>query len=161
VDERSVAFDAEAGTATAGYTYRDATAGEVALAFSARKVQMLAAVDAAFKAKRSGGTSITVGQATIPVATIHDAVVELTRAKVVMGAEGSMGVVNRAKIPVTLTPAGADAMLAAIDAHVAACQQTEHDLYVAIAAAENNAALDLVDIDAGTVDGEGGWPANG
>jgi hypothetical protein len=43
--------------------------------------------------------------------------------------------------------------------HVQACFTREKALHAAVTAAETTAALALVDPQAGTIDGAGGWPA--
>lgn len=50
-------------------------------------------------------------------------------------------------------------MLEAIDEHVAGCEATQNALVTAILGAADDDVLDLVDVEAGTVDGAGGWPA--
>jgi hypothetical protein len=164
VDERSVAFDAEAGTATAEYTYRDATVGEATAALAARKAAMVAAARARYTEIADGGATVTVAPGvTIAVATQALPTIKLMRAVAHMTAAelSSMGVVTSAGAPVDLTPALAALMLSAIDIHVAACEACQNALVTAIAAAADDAALDLIDIDAGTVEDDGGWPANG
>lgn len=61
--------------------------------------------------------------------------------------------------PIDLPDAAtAGAVIAACRAHYLACSAVERALYDAIAAAADHGALDLIDVEAGTVDGGGGWP---
>lgn len=133
-----------------------------------RKAELLAAAKARYAAIANGGTTATIAPGvTIAVATAAEPVVKLMRAVAHMDAEqlSSMAVVTTAGAPVDLTPAIAEAMLEAIDSHVADCEACQNDLVTAILAVADDAeptaghdALDLVDTHAGTVDGEGGWP---
>jgi hypothetical protein len=126
-----------------------------------RKVEMKAAARARYGEIADGGTTATISEGvTIPVATSTAPALRLMRGKEHMTAAdiASMPVVTSAGTPVTLTPAIAGVMLAAIDGHVAACEACQNALVTAINAAETHAALDLVDVQAGTVDGTGGWP---
>lgn len=147
--------DFEAGTVAANYS-------AVAIPLADRRSQMLAAAKARYAVVADGGTSLTVSPGvTVAVATEAKPVLKLTRALAYMTAEAlsSMNVVTTAGAPVALTPALATAMLSAVDAHVAACEATHNALVAAITDNEaDDAALDLVSIEAGTVDGAGGWP---
>lgn len=152
--------DLEAGTAT-WYTLIDLDAGELAAGLAARRDAMRDSATTRFRAVRDGGTIVVIGGNPVPVATVHNAAVELREAIEEIGANGGpMKVVTRSRSVVPLTVPIAEAMLDAIRTHVRACQEREAALYEAIAAATNDAALDLIDVQAGTVGGVGGWPAS-
>jgi len=131
------------------------------LALADRKAAMRAATRSRYAQEADGGTTATLAPGvTVAVATTTAPVTRLTRALEYMTAESlsSMKVVTTAGVPVDLTPAVAGAMLAAVDAHVASCEETQNLLVAAIQAAANHAALDLIDIEAGSIDDVGGWP---
>jgi hypothetical protein len=59
---------------------------------------------------------------------------------------------------ISLNAAGVTAIAVAVGLHVQACFTREKALHAATTAAETTAALALVDPQAGTIDGAGGWP---
>jgi hypothetical protein len=61
---------------------------------------------------------------------------------------------------ITLDATAVTAIAVAVGAHVQACFSREKALHAAVDAAETTAALALIDPQAGTIDGAGGWPAN-
>lgn len=127
-----------------------------------RKAEMIAAARKRYGVVADGGTSVELAPGVaIAVATRVEPALKLMRAAARMTAQSlaSMEVVTTAGAPVDLTPAAAAAMLGAIDKHVAGCEATQNALVTAILGAVDHDALDLVDIEVGTVDGVGGWPA--
>lgn len=79
------------------------------------------------------------------IATTHAARQELAALSETIGG-GSQKAVTRAGERVVLNKAAVDALLAAVDAHHAACNAREYDLDAAIESAADKAALDAVDI---------------
>ena len=167
----------EAEIAAAGYVVADAapspTARQLpavwngsgwtlpAKSLAVRKAAMRAAARARYGVVSDGGSTATIAEGvTIAVSTSAIPALRLMRGKEHMTAAAlaSMPVVTSAGAPVTLRPTIAGVMLAAIDAHVAACEATQNALVAAILAAADHDALDLIDVQAGTVDGQGGWP---
>ena len=61
---------------------------------------------------------------------------------------------------ISLNAAGVTAIAVAVGLHVQACFTREKEMLAAVTAAETTAALALIDVQAGTIDGAGGWPAN-
>jgi hypothetical protein len=59
---------------------------------------------------------------------------------------------------ITLDATAVTAIAVAVGLHVQACFTREKDMLAAVTAAETTAALALVDPQAGTIDGAGGWP---
>lgn len=130
-------------------------------AVSVRQAEMRAAARARYGEVADGGATATIAEGvTTPVSTSTAPALRLMRGKehMTVAELASMPVVTSAGIPVTLTPAIAGVMLAAIDAHVAACEACQNALVTAINAAETHAALNLINVEAGTVNGAGGWP---
>ena len=130
-------------------------------ALADRQADMIAAAKARYAEVADGGTTAAVSaEVTIPVATEATPVLKLTRALAYMTEEvlASMAVVTTAGDPVSLTPVIAQAMLSAVDAHVASCEATHNALVTAILDQDaDHDSLDLIDIQAGTIDGAGGW----
>ena len=59
---------------------------------------------------------------------------------------------------ISLNAAGVTAIAVAVGLHVQACFTREKEMLAAVTAAETTAALALIDVQAGTTDGAGGWP---
>lgn len=141
------------------------TSQEVAALQSARRDAIKEAATTKFRQVRSGGTTLTVGQASFTISTTHEAAVELAEASEVL-ADGndSFQVVTRAGPRFTVNPTTAAGALSAIRAHVRAAQEREAALHAAADAAlsENDpdAALDLINTETGAINGSGSWPAN-
>jgi hypothetical protein len=60
---------------------------------------------------------------------------------------------------IILDAADVTAIAVSVGGHVQACFTREKEMLAAVTAAETTAALALIDPQAGTIDGAGGWPA--
>ncbi len=85
------------------------------------------------------------------IATTNDARQELAAAVEKTAGGGTQKAVTRSGVPINLDTAGYAAVLAVVDAHRAACNDREHDLYILADAAATVADLRAIDIEAG-------WP---
>lgn len=123
-----------------------------------RRQTIIAAARAKYFAAANGGTTLDIGGGvTVPVATMERPVLMLERsvARMARLEAADMPVVTTAGQPVSLTPALANAMLAAVEDHIAACEARQHEIVAAALAAEDHDDLD--DVEAGL---DTGWPSN-
>lgn len=122
-----------------------------------RKAAMKAAASERFRAVVAAGK--TVGGVVVDLSSEGFERLGQAHAALVAGSGAIKAVTVRGgkiDLPDATTAAG---VIAAARGHYLAAAETERDLYDAIDAAADRAALDLIDTAAGTVDGAGGWPA--
>lgn len=118
------------------------------------KAAVKAKITEEFRRRRDAGTTVILGGNPVTVSTTHDAAFELSRAEAKINRTnpaGTIAVVTRSGVRVTLTGVIAPAMLEAIEDHVAACQENESSLYGEVDEAETPAEVAAIDISTG-------WP---
>lgn len=152
--------DMEAGTAT--YTYPTA-----AKPVAARQAEMVTAVKARYAVIVAAGFTWRVDSNaawhTYQIDDASQANMVAVQVRFDGGASNAHGGYWRdsSNVDVTLDDAGVQALFAAAYDYKMAAIRLVHALIAAITAAADHAALDLIDITAGTVNSAGGWPANG
>ena len=131
-----------------------------------RKAAMLSALRARFRVVRDLGTTVDFGSGPVPIQTTEGAGNNIQRLHDDLRLREVVGAVNPTQDIATanydivpgVTIAAAGAMREAVAAHWRATWARDAALGAAINAAADDAALDLIDVQAGTVDGAGGWP---
>lgn len=116
-----------------------------------RQTELKASVTEKFRAERDKGTAV----GGVAISTTHSAALEISQALELINSTdptGTIDVVTRGGTPLTLTASNTPAILAAIRAHVKACQEREHEIYTAINAAEDHDDLNEININTG-------WPS--
>ena len=142
-DTPSLSIDTGAKVVTRSWSLVDRDLAE-------RKAEMRVEATAKFGLERDKGT--TVGGALI--STTHAAVLEISQALELINSTdptGTINVVTRANVLLTLTASNTPAILAAMRAHVKACQEREHAIHTAINDAVDHDDLDDINISTG-------WP---
>lgn len=167
LDVRSIAFDSQTNTATAEYAYRTATSGEADAILSAAIVAKVAAVNAKGDALISAGFTHRIN----PAADYHTYQIDTRSITFMLGvfADHLDGASNphggswrsAANVEVTMTTVQNKAFLKAAKDYTQALVKNISVLKDAARSAAALGDLDDIDIEAGTIDGAGGWPANG
>jgi hypothetical protein len=142
-DTPSLSIDTDAKVVTRSWSLVDRDLAE-------RKAEMRVEATAKFGVERDKGT--TVGGALI--STTHAAVLEISQALELINSTdptGTINVVTRANVLLTLTASNTPAILTAMRAHVKACQEREHAIHTAINDAVDHDDLDDINISTG-------WP---
>jgi hypothetical protein len=160
--------DFATGTVTKTTPAVNMTSGEIAAALDARRDAGIAAAQVRRREVEIGGIAWTrtSDSAVFGIATDIESQGKLTaaRAAAVAGlrASGAKWKCQNAATGATVFEAFSDADMISIAnaalAHVQAAYDREAALVAATTAAETTAALALVDPQAGTIDGAGGWP---
>lgn len=122
-----------------------------------RQSEMKAAATAKFRAIVAAGK--VIGGVTVDLTSEGFERLGQAHAALVAGSGAINALTVRGKpidLPDAATAAG---VIGAARSHYLAAAKTERDLYDAVDDAADHAALDLIDVDAGTVDGAGGWPS--
>lgn len=158
--------DLAAGRITYTWSLVDMGSGEIAAALVARKASMLSALRARFRVVRDQGTTVDFGGGPVPIQTTEAAANDIQRLHDDLRLREAAGAVDPTQDIATanydivpgVTIAAAGAMREAVAAHWRATWARDAALGAAINAAADDAALDLIDVQAGTIDGAGGWP---
>jgi len=153
---RSITYDGS--TATAEYVLSSIPLAE-------RKAAMIATLKQTFAAKRDTGTTVNFGAGDVAIKTDPQArsdVVSLYDDLVQREADGEVDPTQTfatAEYVVVqdCTIAMAKSLRDAVAAHWRGVWERDAELGASINAAANGAALDLIDIEAGSIDGSGSW----
>jgi hypothetical protein len=140
--------------------------GDLAADLAARKAAMFEQCRLRFRAVRDAGTSIDFGGGPVAVQTTPEAANDVARLHDDLVFQAVNGVSDPTQAIATseyvvvpaVTIAMAAAMREAVAAHWRATWACDAAVGAAIVVAADHAALDLIDVAAGTVDGVGGWP---
>jgi hypothetical protein len=140
--------------------------GDLAADLAARKAAMFDQCRLRFRAVRDAGTAIDFGGGPVAVQTTPEAANDVARLHDDLVFQAVNGVSDPTQAIATseyvvvpaVTIAMAAAMREAVAAHWRATWACDAAVGAAIVVAADHAALDLIDVAAGTVDGVGGWP---
>ena len=148
------AVDLEAGTAV-WWTLVDKDSGDLAADLAARKAAISAAITARRWEVETGG--ITLNGAAI--ATDPTSQAKLSGALQLVQSDDTR-IIDWKGVNgwIILDAADVTAIAVSVGGHVQACFTREKEMLAAVTAAETTAALALIDVQAGTIDGAGGWP---
>jgi hypothetical protein len=168
--------DADEVGGSIGWSYADGVASPPTppvLTLAERKAAMLETLRARFRVVRDQGTTIDFGGGAVTIQTTPDAANDIQRLhddlklRAANGEEDpTQDIATSAYVVVPgVTVAMAAAMREAVAAHWRATWARDAALGGAVKAVADdanpttgNAALDLIDVQAGTIDGAGGWP---